>query len=78
MVMLRHLPLCSCLKMKPLNEKQRDSVLAKILRIGAEKNKGETAIEVVEELKNLKNKGYDVDSYFLVFSSFIGRYGLKG
>tara|TARA_Y100000310_G_scaffold324211_1_gene385813 strand:- start:162 stop:365 length:204 start_codon:yes stop_codon:yes gene_type:complete len=62
--------------MKPLDETQRDNILMKILRIGktGERNKNDVVMEAIKELENLENKGYDVDSYFLVLKDFIERY----
>ena len=67
---------CCTLKMKPLDESQRDSLLAKILRVG-EKRKKVYAVEAAKELRELRKNGYDVDSYFTVFWSFIERYSLR-
>jgi hypothetical protein len=63
--------------MKPLDEKRRDSVLAKILKIGNRSNEGGDLLDAAKELKILKKNGYDVDSYFILFWSFIQRYGQK-
>ncbi len=72
---LRKSPCCD-LTMKPLDETQRDNILMKILRIGktGERNKNDVVMEAIKELENLENKGYDVDSYFLVLKDFIERY----
>ncbi len=67
---------CCTLAMKPLDESQRDSLLAKILRVG-EKRKKVYAVEAANELWELRKNGYDVDSYLKVFWSFIERYGLR-
>ena len=64
-------------EMKPLDEKRRDSILAKILKIGNRNNKGGNLLNAAKELKVLKKNGYDVDSYFILFWSFIQRYGHK-
>ena len=73
---MKHKKECCDLAMKPLDERQRDSVLAKILRVG-EKRKKAYAVEAARELKELRKNGYDVDSYFTVFWSFIERYSLR-
>jgi hypothetical protein len=77
MTELRHSPLCCCLKMKPLNEKQRDSLLGKILKISGSKDRGGKAIQVAEEMGKLKKSGYDIDSYLQVFWTFMRRYSIK-
>ncbi len=64
--------LSCCRFMKPLDEKQRDSLLAKILNIGNCGNKTDRkVIDAANELKMLKKEGFDVDSYFLVFLGFM-------
>jgi len=68
---------CCSLEVKPLDEEKRDKLLVKILRIGEREDKGSNAIEVANELKNLRKEGYDVDSYFIMFLGFIQRYGLR-
>lgn len=73
---MKHEKECCDLTMKPLNECQRDTLLAKILRVG-EKRKKVYAVEAANELKKLRKNGYDVDSYFTVFWSFIERYSLR-
>lgn len=73
---MEHKKECCDLAMKPLNECQRDTLLAKILRVG-EKRKKVYAVEAANELKKLRKNGYDVDSYFTVFWSFIERYSLR-
>ena len=64
--------LSCCRFMKPLDEKQRDSLLAKILSIGNSESKTDREIvSAASELKMLKKEGFDVDSYFLVFLGFM-------
>ncbi len=63
--------------MKPLDEAQRDSLLAKILKLGETKRKKVQAVEAANELRELKKNGYDVESYFAVFWGFVERYGLR-
>jgi len=65
---------CCDLEMKSLDEKQRDNIIRRILKIGSSKNKKDDVVKAVEELENLEKRGYDVDSYFLVLKDFIERY----
>tara|TARA_Y100000310_G_scaffold344814_1_gene459692 strand:+ start:451 stop:693 length:243 start_codon:yes stop_codon:yes gene_type:complete len=67
---------CRDLDMVPLDENQRDSIIGKILKIG-NRHKKEVASNIMEELMDLRKKGYDVDAYFLVLRNFVQRYGVK-
>jgi len=67
---------CCSLELKPLNERQRDTLLGKILRIAKGKDRGFSAMNAAKEIKVLKEKGYDIDSYYGVFWGFVQRYGL--
>jgi hypothetical protein len=77
MARLRHSPLYCCLKKKPLDEKQRDSLLGNILKISGSKDRGGKAIKIAEEMSKLKKEGYDVDSYLQVFWTFMRRYEVR-
>jgi len=46
----------------------------KILRLGNEHDK-DHAMDIVGDLKVFTKEGYDVDSYFIMFTGFLQRYG---